>query len=166
MVDQASVRIGQGLHAEGNRPLGPNGTGQANGGVVGSITEFGNDIFNLCELQAKLAALDAKEAASLATPPLVAVAVGLVLAVSAVPVALLGAADLLARTFQIAPGWAMLATASIALAVGGAVLWIFSKKLTASLTTFRRSQEEFTRNLSWIRTVVLYSGRTFSRPKR
>jgi len=73
---------------------------------VGSLAEVGNDVMNLAELQAKLVALDAREAASRATLPVTAVGLGLVIAAASVPVALLGLADILARTLQILPGWA------------------------------------------------------------
>jgi hypothetical protein len=143
-----------------------NGHAPGSPGVVGSIAELGNDIMNLAELQAKLVALDAKEAASRATLAVSAVALGLVIAVASVPVALLGLADVLARTLQIQPGWAMLLTAAVALAFAGLIVVVFTRQIPEALNTFRRSKEEFARNLAWIRTVIVHSGRVHSPPRR
>jgi len=132
--------------------------------VVGSIADFGNDMATLVELQAKLAALDMKECTTRATVPVAVLAVGLVVVLAAVPVALLGAADLIARALGIAPGWAMLLTAVAALVLAGAVSFLSVHELLKSLEPLRRSREELVRNLAWVRTVLVYSGR--STPRR
>jgi hypothetical protein len=133
---------------------------------VGTLAEVGNDVMNLAELQAQLVALDAKEAASRATLPVTAVGVGLVIAAASVPVALLGLADILARTLQIQPGWAMLLTAAVALVFAGLIVAVFTRQIPDALNTFRRSREEFARNLAWLRTVIVHSGRVHSPPRR
>jgi uncharacterized membrane protein YqjE len=148
------------------RGAGPSGGGRTNGtgtGVVGSIAEFGNDVATLAELQAKLAALDLQECSRRAAAPLAAVAVGLGVMLAALTVALLGVADLLARALGIAEGWTMLMTAAAALLVAGLVLFLSVQGLTRSLEPLRRSREELVRNLSWVRTVLVYSGRSYPR---
>jgi len=135
-----------------------------NEGVVGRVAGFGNDVFTLGELQAKLAAADLKECVEHAVTPLIAIVLGVALFLAALPVALLGAADVLARAASLTPGAAMLITAVVGMAVAGVVLFVFTKRFTHSLQPLRRSREELVRNLSWIRTVVVYSGRDV--PKR
>ncbi len=67
------------------------------GSMVGNIAEFGNDIATLVELQAKLAAYDAKECVSRAVWPIIFLAAGAAVALSSLPILLLGTADLLDR---------------------------------------------------------------------
>jgi hypothetical protein len=152
MADQTSVR--------------PRSEQQANGhgeGIVGEVTGLGQDVATLLELQARLAAIDAKESTGKAVFPLVAIVVSVVLMPAALTVGLLGAADLLVRAAAIGSGSAMLLTAAIALVVAGGTLAFSTFALKSSLTPFRRSTEEFARNLSWLRTVFLYSGRAVPR---
>lgn len=130
-----------------------------NGSVVGSVAGFGNDVAGLIELQAKLAALDLREAVQQGRLPLVFVTVGLLLLLASLPVLLLGLAYLLATALAIHLGWAMLLTAGVALAIAVSVVITAGSRLGRSLGTFRRSREELVRNLSWVRTVLLLSGR-------
>ena len=161
MADQATVRGPSVSPAD----RGGSGAGAGNGlGVVGSIADFGNDVTTLMELQAKLTALDAKECIAHATFPLYVIGFAMVVVLAAVPVVLLGVAYLLAMALNIAPGWAMLLTGLLALAVAGLVGFLSVKEITRSLEPLRRSREELFRNLAWIRTVLVYSGR--STPRR
>jgi hypothetical protein len=127
--------------------------------LVGNIADFGNDIATLAELQAKLTLLDAKDAATKATTPLILLVGGLVLALASLPVILLGLADLIASTLKISSGVSQLIVGLAALSLAGGAALVGWKGSTGSLTSFRRSSEELTRNLSWIRTVLVYSGR-------
>ena len=127
--------------------------------LVGNIADFGNDIATLAELQSKLALLDAKEAASRATWHVIALGVGLVVAIGSVPVALIGLADLIASSAKLSAGTARLIVGLVALSLALGVGYLGTRGTLASLDSFRRSREELTRNLSWIRTVLVYSGR-------
>ncbi len=150
MADQATLKgSARAGHTNGSAP-----------GVVGSITEFGNDVFTLVELQAKLAAIDAKESKDRALLPIIVAVVAVVVIVAAIPVALLGVADLLARALNIAPGWTMLLTALVTLAIAALIGFLSVKEVGRSLEPLRRSHEELVRNLAWIRTVLVYSGRS------
>jgi hypothetical protein len=150
MVNQASVSRGNGNHThEHASPLT----------VVGNIADFGNDIATLAELQAKLTALDAKECATRATVPLIVLGGGVVLALGSLPVILIGLADLIAAHSTLSPGAAQLIVGLVALAIAGLAGFFGLKGSMSSLDSFRRSREELVRNISWIRTVLVYSGR-------
>ncbi len=127
--------------------------------VVGNIADFGNDITTLVELQAKLAAYDAREAATRATVPLILLGVGGVVALASLPVILIGLADLIASTAHLSSGASQLIVGLVALALAGLACLFGARGSLRSLDSFRRSREELTRNLSWIRTVLVYSGR-------
>ena len=132
--------------------------------VVGGITGFGSDIATLAELQGQLAVTDLKESLQKALVPLVLLAAGVIVVIGALPVALLGVAALLAAALSISSAWAMLLTGGVVLIVALVVTAVSASKIGASFSSFRRSREELTRNLAWIRTVLLYSGR--SAPRR
>lgn len=133
-----------------------NGSGES---VLGGIAEFGSDVMTLAELQAKLATLDMKESVTRAAIPLVLGTAGLGLALGSVPVILAGAALLLAPALEISIGLALVLTAAtaifLALVLGGVAL----AGLRHSFDSFRRTREELNRNISWIRTVLVQSGR-------
>lgn len=151
MADQASVSSGAGY------------SGNGNGGVVGSIADFGNDVATLVELQAKLAALDMKESVRMTVPPLAALVTGLAFVMAALPVLMLGVAWLLASWLTIHVGWAMLLTAGVILTLSILTAAIAARRLGRGLDAFRRSREELARNVSWIRTVLMHSGRPVAR---
>jgi hypothetical protein len=148
MDDQASLKKDNGLRTNG---------------VLGSLSEFGNDVATLVELQAKLAAIDFKESAERATIPLAIVGAGLIVLLGSVPVLLFGIAALLATWLNIAPGWALVLVAVVALAGSGTAVAIGGRKFPPSLVSFRRSRDELNRNLSWLRTVLVLSGRSVPR---
>ena len=133
--------------------------------LVGNIAEFGNDVATLAELQAKLAAHDAKECVNRATIPLIVVAAASVLAVGSVPVLLIGLADWIASSTRMSAAAAQLIVGLLTLVLAIVAVTIALKASLRSLEGFRRSTEELTRNLSWIRTVLVHSGRTVGRPR-
>jgi len=153
MVDQASVKDGK-----------SNGSPEAR--VVGGVAEFGNDITTLIELQAKLAVIDFKEALARATIPMALVVVALALLLAALPVALLGVARLVAVALSIREGWAMLLTAGVVMLAATVTLIVSVRNIPPSFSSFQRSREELARNIAWIRTVLLYSGRHLPRRLR
>jgi len=132
-------------------------------GVVGNLTEFGNDVMTLAELQAKLAAIDLRDGVARAVLPAGIVAVSLALMLSASTVLLAGIGMLVATALHLDAGWGLLFAGLIGLVLGGAGAMLAAGRLPGSFENLRRSHEEFTRNLSWIRTVLVYSGR--ARPR-
>ncbi len=108
MADQASVNGGKRVPV--NSPL--------TAGVFGNLADLANDVASLVELQAKLAVVDLKATVVKATIPLGLVAGGAAVLVAALPVLMIGLAELLADGLGLAHrGWAYLIVAA-----GGAVL--------------------------------------------
>ena len=138
-----------------------NGSGKS---VVGNIADFGNDVATLVELQAKLAASDLKEVKDRATGYVIVLIFTGILCLGTIPIALFGVADLLSMALQIRLGWALLITAGVALSVAGVVLAFILPRLFLAFEPLRRSREELVRNVSWVRTVLIHSGRAI--PKR
>jgi len=159
MADQASVK-------DGNPPPGIFENGAPEQRVVGGIAGFGSDVATLVELQAQLAATDLKEALQKAVLPLGVLAVGIISLIGALPVVLFGVAALLAPALKISSGAAMLLTGGVVLAVALVAAGVAASKIGPSFSSFRRSREELVRNLAWIRTVLLYSGRNAPRRGR
>jgi hypothetical protein len=146
MVDQASV----------------NGRGTARGPISSSagfegVAEFVDDLESLVELQAKLAAIDFRDAARKSAVPIVLAAVGLTVVIASVPVGLLGAGWLLASALNIHQGLAMLMTAGAAMALAGLVAGLGAMQLSHSFDSFRRSHKQLLLNVAWIRTVLVTS---------
>lgn len=132
--------------------------------MVGGIAEFGNDMATLAELQAKLAALDVKDSYERALVPMIAIIAGLTAALASLPVLVLGVALVIARALDIADGLAMVLTALVVIAGAGLLAYLSTRRLPHSFEPLRRSREELIRNLSWVRTVLIHSGRSY--PKR
>ncbi len=135
------------------------------GSLVGNIAEFGNDVATLAELQAQLAVHDAKDCIGRATIPLAVVGAGVVLAIGSIPVVLIGLADLIASSTHLSAGATQLIVGLVFLIGAGVAALLALRASLRSLESFRRSNEELTRNLSWIRTVLVHSGRTIARPR-
>jgi putative superfamily III holin-X len=150
-VGQAKVNGGSATRSHGDKNASAEG-------MVGNVAEIANDVLTLAEFQAKLAALDFREAAGKAAVPIGLTMAGLVLLAASLPVVLLSLAWLLATALQIHVGWAMLMTASVAMALAGIAGGFGATRLIRSFDSFRRSQEELSRNLSWVRTVLRYRG--------
>ncbi len=162
MADQASVRARAGFPPQGHSPVSGDGHGVGNGkSVVGNLADFANDIATLLELQAKLAAADLTAVKGRVVGSTLALAGAAVFALAALPVLLFGVAHLLALALSLHLGWALLITAGFVLAIAGLVVVVVLPRFLSSFEPLRRSKEELIRNLSWVRTVVVYSGRSF-----
>jgi uncharacterized membrane protein YqjE len=135
-------------------------------GVLGNVADFGSDIASLAELQAKLALIDLKESAGRAALPAGLIVASAALVLGSLPVGLLGLAELLVRAFSIERGWAYIATAA-AITVCALILGLAGlASLRRSFESFRRSREELTRNVAWVKTVLAQSRRYTPAPRR
>lgn len=130
-----------------------------NEGVIGGVSSFGADLATLATLQAQLAACDVRDSTKQAIPSLAGLIAFAIIGVACTVVGLAGLALWLADVFQARPGIVMMATAVIGLVVAGIACVFLLRSLSRSFTYFRRSQEELDRNLAWIKTTLVHSGR-------
>jgi putative superfamily III holin-X len=135
--------------------------------VVSNLADFGSDVATLAELQARLLALELKQTSQKAMVPVGLLAGAVALLLACLPVALIGASELLASAMQLSyRGWAYLIVAGIALVIGLGIAWAASTRLGKLPQGLNASKEELSRNIAWIRTVVLHSGRPAPRGRR
>jgi hypothetical protein len=130
-----------------------------NEGVIGGVSSFGTDLATLGMLQARLAACDLRESSKQAIPSLAGLIAFGVVAVASTVVGLAGLALWLAEVLQARPGIVMMLVALAGLVIAGIASTLLARTLSRSFTYFRRSQEELERNLAWIKTTLVYSGR-------
>ena len=146
MVDQASVKDSGSAYASSN--------GSA-AGPDGGVAEFVNDLITLAELQVDLAVLNGQETARKAVAPLGLVLFSLAVFAGGATVCLIGLAWLLASALGIHQGWAMLATAGVAMTLAGLAVGWGMARLRASFAMFHPSREELRRNVTWLRNVLV-----------
>ncbi|HUG89712.1 MAG TPA: phage holin family protein [Planctomycetaceae bacterium] len=131
-----------------------NGRGQKAGTALRlNVGDFAHDVLTLGELQGRLLLVDLREARNRALRPLVLGVVGVVLLLSSFPVLLLGLAWLIALTGL--PLWAsLLIAAAIGVAVSGVLGWFAWRTIRTTFAVFERSRDEFSQNLTWIKSVL------------
>lgn len=132
-------------------------------GVLTSLGEVGGDVATLAELQAKLTLIDAKEAAGRATLPTAVLLASAAVLIATVPVLLIGLAFVLASALGITQGAALLITGAVVAAIAGVVAFLSLRGFLHSFESFRRSREEFARNVNWVKTVLTQSTKTVHR---
>jgi uncharacterized membrane protein YidH (DUF202 family) len=124
-----------------------------------NVSSFGNDVAALAALQGQLAAADARESLRRAIPSIAGLVVAILLAIAGVVVLVAGLALWIAEEAQMKPAAALMLTGLGALVVVALLGAVSARFLKSSFTTFRRSSEEFERNLAWVKTTLSYSGR-------
>jgi putative superfamily III holin-X len=169
MVDQATMTRANGSNVPGNtggpglasgaRAAAPSGPEASAGQVVSNVADFGENLLNLAELQARMSAMELRQNLEAVKAVGVVFLIGTVMALAALPVILAGVAELLVTELTFRRGSAFLtvgfSTIGIAaFCVAMASVWIRRKRLG-----FPLSAEEFNRNLNWVRTVIRLSGR-------
>ena len=129
-------------------------------GVIGNIAGFASDVSTLAELQTKLAVADMKVAASRAFIPATMVITGILLLMAALPIALIGASELVADALTLTHrGHAYLFVAGVTFMLTLLLVLIGFPRLKTSLNAMAQTREELSRNLAWIKTVLANSGR-------
>ena len=159
----SSARVGAGVRDSGNRSVSPERTEAAAGEVVSNVTGFGENLLNLAEMQARMAAIELRQNVDAVKTAGGVLATAALLALASFPVVLAGVAELLVSEFAWRRGNAFLtvglSTIGIAAFVAvSAAVWLKRQKFG-----FPLSLEELSRNLNWVRTVLRLSGRRLPR---
>jgi putative exporter of polyketide antibiotics len=92
---------------------------------------------------------------------------GLVLLLAAVPVALIGASELLADALSLSHrGWAYLIVSAVVAVLTVVLALIGLPRLLRSFESLNHSKDELSRNVAWIKTVLANSGRAPAHRRR
>jgi Putative Actinobacterial Holin-X, holin superfamily III len=136
-----------------------NGKNGRSNGLMENVGSFGNDLTSLATLQAKLAAADFRESLQKAAPAIGGLTVLGLLAIAGMTAIVAGFSLWLAEVMQVRPAVALLIVGLGCLGVAAIGCWFCARAVGSSFSTFRRSSEEFDRNLAWIKTTLTQSGR-------
>ena len=126
--------------------------------ITRNMADLAHDVTHLAELQTRLFAADLKDASLHATVPSAALMLAATASLSCVPIVLMGLAWLIAEltALPVYAGFLIVAGAVLVLSTIVAVIaWL---RLRRSLEAFSRSQEEFNRNMRWIKLVLRHRG--------
>lgn len=126
---------------------------------MGNVSSFGNDLATLATLQTKLAAADMRESLLKAAPAIGGLAVLGLISVAGMTALVAGLALWLAEALQLRPAVALMFVGLGSLVIAALGAWLCTRTFGSSFSTFRRSSEEFERNLAWIKTTLTQSGR-------
>lgn len=130
-----------------------------NNGVIEGVSSFGTDLATLALLQARLTVCDLRDSTRAASPIIAALVIFGTIAASSVVLVLAGLSWWLASVFQIQVGIVMMITGVVALIIVSVAAALLSRRLGKCFSYFRRSQEELDRNLAWVKTTLVHSGR-------
>ena len=136
-----------------------NDPGGSVNGMLSGIGDLGGNVVTLTTLQARLAAEDFRESVSRAQPALIAAAVLIPMEFASITVGVIGLAYWTAVGLGIPLGQAFLMVAAGGIVMTTILGALVIRRLRASLSSFRRSGEELERNIAWLGTILMHSGR-------
>jgi len=122
--------------------------------VATSFSELTHDAIELAELQAQLFALDVKETSESTKTSLILAIVGSCLLLGTIPIALIALAELLIEQLD----WSHAVSYGVATLVGilvsAGILATAFARFRSGLSSMKRSREELSRNIAWIKTSL------------
>jgi Putative Actinobacterial Holin-X, holin superfamily III len=118
-----------------------------------SAGKFGSDLFELAELQVNLLKTDAKSAVEKSIGSVLLALIGCLSLLGCMPVLFLGAASAIAYFFKLESWAAQLAVGCVLSIFSIATIGLSLKRLSDMGKEFKRSEEEFTKNLVWAKDV-------------
>jgi hypothetical protein len=122
--------------------------------VATSFSGLTHDAIELAELQAQLFTLDVKETTQSVKVSLTLAIVGVSLLLGAIPIALIALAELLTYLLD----WPRAASYGVSTLVGlllsGALIATAYSRLKSGMGAMKRSREELSRNITWIKSSL------------
>jgi len=120
----------------------------------GSFSSLAHDALELAELQTQLLKMDAKATSKRIQLTAILVAVGLVVLLASLPVALITVAETIVVQSSLGTPVAYAITTLSALVLSAALIGTGYWRLKSGVTTFERSSHEFRKNLDWIKSSL------------
>jgi Zn-dependent protease with chaperone function len=114
-----------------------------------------SDIADLCELQAELFAVDAKQAGRKGFVAVVGLSVAVATAISTTTVLLAAFAWYLHSSFEWHPVAALLLAGLLGASLTMLLIFIAFRSASSSVATLEQTRIELTRNVSWLKSLVL-----------
>jgi hypothetical protein len=118
-----------------------------------SAGKFGRDLLELAELQGKLFNADAKSAVEKSMVAVLFALIGCLSLLGCMPVLFLGAASAIAYFCEVETWVSQLAVGCSLSIVSMATIGISLKKLSNTGEQFKRSTEEFSKNIEWAKDI-------------
>jgi Putative Actinobacterial Holin-X, holin superfamily III len=168
MVDQATMTRFNGSTANGgstqssagsDRSAAGNALDSNSAGMMNSVAGLGESLLSLAELQTRLTAVEIRQNLDSAKSGGTLLAIGSILAISSLPVMMVGVAELLVSELGMKRGYALLSTGTVAIVIAGIGVMVARSWLRKKPFGFPLAGEEFARNVSWLRTILRHSGR-------
>lgn len=119
-----------------------------------SAGKFGCDLLELAELQGKLFKADARSAVEHSVGATIFVLLGCLSLLGCMPVLVFGTASAIAYCFEIEAWLSQLAVGGILSLLSVAVITLSLRKLSKSGNQFKRSTEEFAKNIVWAKEIL------------
>ena len=123
-------------------------------GVAQSIGSMVGDVVSLSELQLQLFKRDSTAALQRTYLGAAVAIVGGLILLACLPVALMALAYLLNQNSELSLGLCFALVSGVGVLSGGAITFFGVRKLRKVGNVYRRSQDEFKRNVQWLKTAL------------
>ncbi len=141
------------------RSLAANVADPSASGMMNSVAGFGENLLTLAELQARLTAIEIRQNLDSARNGGALLVAGAILAITSLPVVMVGVAELLVSELGMKRGYALLSAGTTAIVIAAACIVVARGWLRNKPFGFPLASEEFARNMNWLRTILRHSGR-------
>jgi hypothetical protein len=168
MADQATMTRFTGPTPNGAAVHGSSGAARSStanvvdpsaSGMMNSVAGFGENLLTLGELQARLTAIEIRQNLDSVKNGGALFVAGSILAIASLPVVMVGLAELLVSELGMKRGYALLSAAATAIVIASACMVVARSWLRKKPFGFPLANEEFARNMNWLRTILRHSGR-------
>jgi len=123
------------------------------GQLKSSAGRFGGDVLELVELQGKLLKADAKRTIEESVGAAIGALLGFFCLVGCLPVFSFGLASAVTHYFKIEPWISQLAIGGVLTLISITIIAIALRHLAKTGTQFKRSTEEFSKNMEWAKDI-------------
>lgn len=125
-------------------------------GFMDQAAEVTGSMIELAELQVQLVKADAKAACVRSITSVVTVVLSGLLMMASWPVLLLGLAGVIAKRLDVDLATMQLVVGTCGLVIAAVCVIIAGRALGKATSAFQRSSEEFSKNVSWIKTLFTH----------
>lgn len=136
-----------------------NENGNEDTSVIQNLSEFASDVISLCELQAKLFAVDGQAALQKVFAPLCILFMGIAVLTGCIPVTLAAIALLITDNSVLTLGQSLLIVVATGFVIGAGVVYSAWSSLSRETSLFSRSLRECDANSRWVKGVFSRLGR-------